>query len=178
MIGLGAIARLVAERLHGFGATIIAADPFVNPEAASQLGVSLLPQEGVLRQSDYVLLHVPANEQTYGMIDAEALGTMKPTAFLINVSAGGVVDAAALAKVLQERKIAGAALDVFEGHPVPESSSLLDLENTILTPHIGGATIETIERQSAMIVEDILRVEADQAPARIVNPESWERRRR
>lgn len=178
LIGLGAIARLVAERLRGFGTRIIAADPFVNPGVASQLGLSLLTQDTLLRQSDYVLVHVPANDQTYGMIGAEALATMKPTAFLINVSAAGVVDEDALTKALQERKISGAALDVFAGHPLPESSPLLNLDNTILTPHIGGATMETIERQSEMIVADILHVEANVAPARLVNPESWERRRR
>ena len=177
IIGLGAIGRMVAERLAGFGAMLIAADPFVNPEAASHLGVRLVSQDELLANSDYVLVHVPAGEGTYGLIGEAAFGAMKGSAFLINVSAAGVVDEAALAVALRERALGGAALDVFEGHPLPDSSPLLDLDNVILTPHIGGATHETVERQSAMITEDILRIEAGERPERLVNPEAWARRR-
>ena len=177
VIGLGAIGRMVVERLSGFGAALVAADPYVDPKAAARLGVRLVPLDELLTVSDYVLVHVPAGESTYGLIDGRALGAMKRTAFLVNVSAAGVVDEAALAAALREGVIGGAALDVFDGHPLPESSPLLDLDNVILTPHIGGATRETVERQSAMITEDILRVEAGERPERLVNSEAWDRRR-
>ena len=177
VIGLGAIGRMVVERLSGFGAALVAADPYVDPKAAARLGVRLVSLEELLTTSDYVLVHVPAGESTYGLIDGRALGAMKRTAFLVNVSAAGVVDEAALAEALREGVIGGAALDVFDGHPLPESSPLLDLDNVILTPHIGGATRETIERQSAMITEDILRVEVGERPERLVNSEAWDRRR-
>ena len=155
IIGLGAIGRMVAERLSGFGADLAAADPYVDAKAAARLGVRLMPLEELLAVSDYVLVHVPPGESTLGLIGERALDAMKRTAFLVNVS----------------------ALDVFDGHPLPESSPLLDLDNVILTPHIGGSTHETIERQSAMIVEDILRVEAGERPERLVNSAAWDRRR-
>ena len=177
IIGLGAIGRMVAERLSGFGADLVAADPYVDAKAAARLGVRLVSLDELLAASDYVLVHVPAGESTHGLIDEGALVAMKRTAFLVNVSASGVVDEAALASALREGVIGGAALDVFDGHPLPESSPLLDLENVILTPHIGGATHETVERQSAMIVEDILRVEAGERPERLVNSAAWDRRR-
>ena len=177
VIGLGAIGRMVAERLSGFGAALIAADPYVDPKAAARIGVRLVPLNELLAASDYVLVHVPPGESTHGLIDERALGAMKGTAYLVNVSAAGVVDEAALAAALREGGIRGAAMDVFDGHPLPESSPLLDLDNVVLTPHIGGATSETVERQSAMIVEDILRVEAGERPERLVNSAAWDRRR-
>lgn len=177
IIGLGAIGRMVAERLSGFGASLVAADPYVDAEAAARLGVRLVSLDDLLAVSDYVLVHVPPGESTLGLIGEGALGAMKRTAFLVNVSASGVVDEAALGDALRGGVIAGAALDVFDGHPLPESSPLLGLDNVILTPHIGGSTHETIERQSAMIVEDILRVEAGERPERLVNSAAWDRRR-
>lgn len=177
VVGLGGIGRMVAQRLAAFGVKLVASDPFLKPGQASALGVNLLRLEELLAQADYVLIHATANEETMGLIGAPQLALMKRSARLINTSAAGIVEEEALVKALQGGSLAGAALDVFEGQPLPESSPLRRLQNVVLTPHIGGATEETIERQSAMIAEDILHTLADKRPVRLVNPEVWARRR-
>jgi D-3-phosphoglycerate dehydrogenase len=103
---------------------------------------------------------------------------MKPQAYLINTAAAAVVDQTALVRCLEERRIAGAALDVFEGQPLPSSSPYLRLDNVILTPHIGGATRETVERHSRMITGDIERFLRGLPPRRLVNPEALSRHAR
>ena len=129
-----------------------------------------LPQ--LLKRSDFVSLHTPNTKETEHLIDAEALGMMKPTAYLVSIGAANIVDEEALADALRARRIAGAALDVFRGHMVSTSSPLLDVDNVILTPHIGGATPETITRQSKMIVEDIERFLRGEKPRHVANPEA------
>lgn len=176
IIGLGTIGRLVAQRLAALGMRLIACDPYVTPDRLDNLPVALMGLPDLLKQSDFVLVHVPANETTMGMIGRAQLLAMKPTAYLVNVSAAGVVSEEALVEALEVRRIAGAALDVFEGHPLPESSRLRTLENVILTPHIGGSTDETVARQSAMMVEDILLLLDGQPPKRLVNPRAWQAR--
>jgi D-3-phosphoglycerate dehydrogenase len=131
--------------------------------------------EELLQESDFVCLHAPATEETEGMINAERLALMKPTAFLVNLADPSLVEEDVLVEALREKRIAGAALDVFSSHPVPPNSSLLGLNNLILTPHIGGATIETVERHSRMIAEDLLRFLEGKRPRRLVNPQVWRR---
>ena len=177
IVGLGAIGRMVAERLRALGMTVVAHDPYLSPEAAASLGVEMADLNEVLARSDYLLLHVPADESTIGMIAKAELASMKPTAYLINTSAPGVVAEDDLIEALASRVIAGAALDVFEGQPLPESSPLRRMDNVVLTPHIGGSTRETIARQSAMIAEDIGRAPRGQRPVRLVNPDAWAARR-
>lgn len=176
IIGLGAIGRLVARRLQGLDMRVVAADPYVGPEQAAGIGVGLTDLDLLLANSDYVLVHAPALPATMGMIGQRQLGRMKPTAFLVNTSAAGVVDEQALIAALSTGRIAGAALDVFDGQPLPSSSKLLTLENVILTPHIGGATEETIERHSRMIADDILLLLDGHRPRNLVNAQAWERR--
>ncbi len=170
VIGLGAIGRLVAKRLAGMEMRLLAYDPFLDARLAANLGIHLTTLDDLLSRADYVLVHTSANDQTMGLIGAPALKKMKPSAYLINPSAPGVVDEAALIEALHSKHIAGAALDVFDGHPLPEHSPLRTLENVVLTPHIGGATEETVERQSEMIAEDILLVLHGKTPKRLVNP--------
>lgn len=176
IVGLGAIGRLVARRLLAMEMRLCAHDPFLEPERIQEIGATPVSLEDLLAQSDYVLVHATANEETMGMIAGPQLAAMKSTAYLVNSSAAGVVDEAALIEALEQGSIAGAALDVFEGHPLPESSRLRLFQNVILTPHIGGATDETVERQSAMIAEDVLLAVQGRRPVRLVNPEAWERR--
>jgi D-3-phosphoglycerate dehydrogenase len=173
IVGLGTIGRLVAQRLGAMGMQLIAHDPYVAQEDGASAGAELVELDDLLARADFILVHAPATESTMGLIGPDALGRMKPTARLINPSAPGVVDEEALADALETGRIAGAALDVFEGHPLRENSRLRSLENVLLTPHIGGATSETIDRQSRMIADDILLVLRGEQPIHLVNPEAW-----
>lgn len=164
VVGLGQIGAEVARRAHALGARVLAHDPFVTARRAAALGARLVRLADLMRRSDFVTLHLPLTGSTTGLISARLLDQMKPTAFLINTAAAAVVDYAALGERLRSGRLAGAALDVFEGHPLPPSSPLLGLQNVILTPHIGGATEETVERHSRMIAGDILRFLDGQPP--------------
>lgn len=157
IVGLGQIGSEVARRCRALGARVLTVDPLVSRRAAAALGASIVPLDALLRRSDFVTLHVPLTSETKGLLDARMLGRMKPGAFLVNTATAAAVDYDALGECLRSGRIAGAALDVFAGHPLPPSSPLAGLPNLILTPHIGGATGETVERHSRMIAGDILR---------------------
>jgi phosphoglycerate dehydrogenase-like enzyme len=109
------------------------------------------------------------------MVTAQHIASMKPTAFFLNLSDPSIIDQYALIAALREHRIAGAALDVFETHPIAPDSPFLGLDNVILTPHVGGATRETVQRHSEMITDDILRFLDDQRPNNLVNSEVWSR---
>ncbi|MBI2165071.1 MAG: 3-phosphoglycerate dehydrogenase [Chloroflexi bacterium] len=174
IVGLGAVGRTVARLARGMGMRVMAYDPYVQ----AFRGVEMASLEELLRESDFVSLHAPASSETEGLINAERLALMRPAAYLINVANPSLVDEGALAKAVESRSIAGAALDVFGSHPVPPSSPLLCLTNVVLTPHIGGATAETVERHSRMVAEDLLRFLEGKRPRRLVNPQAWRRRGR
>jgi D-3-phosphoglycerate dehydrogenase len=142
LVGFGNIARLVLERARPFGFRIVAADPYVSAEAASALGVTLLPLDQLLAESDIVSLHVFLNAETRHLIDARRLALMKRDAFLVNTSRGPVVDERALADALESGQLAGAGLDVFEVEPVPGDSPLLQMPNVLLTAHIASYSEE------------------------------------
>jgi D-3-phosphoglycerate dehydrogenase len=142
IVGFGNIGRLVAERARPFGFTMLAFDPYVAPEAGEPFGVRLASLETVLRESDIVSLHVFLSRDTRGLMSAERLALMKPSAYLVNTSRGPVVDERALIATLQARQIAGAALDVFEHEPLPADSPLLQLDNVILSPHVASYSEE------------------------------------
>ena len=135
------------------------------------LGVRLVSLRQLLRRADFVSLHTPQTG-TEGLIDGPALDLMKSTAYLVNTGAPNALDHDALVERLRARRIAGAALDVYPGHTLPASSPLLGLDNLIVTPHIGGATQETVVRQSRMIVEDIERFLRGERPKRLANPKA------
>jgi lactate dehydrogenase-like 2-hydroxyacid dehydrogenase len=145
LVGMGRIARAVAQRAHhGFGMRVIFHDPYPPaPEVARSLGAE--PREGledVLGEADFVSLHCPATPETRHLMNRERLALMRPEAFLINTARGDVVDEAALVEALQGRRLAGAGLDVFEREP-QVSEALLGMENVVLLPHLGSATTET-----------------------------------
>ena len=145
LIGMGRIARAVAQRAHhGFGMKVIFHDPFPPaPDVAKALGAEPRNSlEEVLQEAHFVSLHCPATPETRHLMDARRFALMKPTAFLINTARGDVVDEAALVAALQAGTIAGAALDVYEREPVV-SPELLTMENVVLLPHLGSATRET-----------------------------------
>ena len=119
-------------------------------------------------------IHAPLTSQTEGLIDSRGLSLMKSTAYLVNLSDARIVDRGGLVDALESRAIAGAALDVFETHPIAPDHPLLGLDNVILTPHVGGATEETIRRYSKMMTDDILRFLDGERPLNLVNPDVWE----
>jgi D-3-phosphoglycerate dehydrogenase len=170
VVGLGRIGSEVSRRCAALGARVIASDPYVAPAQAQAAGARLVPLLTLLRRADIVTLHTSPTEAP--IVDAQALACMKPEALLVNTGAAGAVDYRALADALASGRIAGAALDVFEGHPLPPSSPLLTLPNVVLTPHIGGATRETVERHSAMIAADLERVSRNERPKHLANPEA------
>lgn len=157
IVGYGAIGRAVAQRARGFDMDVIAVDP--HPEAGAAFvhetwGMERLPD--LLAQSDVVVVSAPLTNESYHLLDAATLGKMKPTAYLIVVSRGGIVDENALAEALREGRLAGAGLDVTESEPLPAESPLWDAPNLIITPHTAGDSTEK-ERRCVEILKENLR---------------------
>jgi autoinducer 2 (AI-2) kinase len=177
VVGFGQIGREVARKLRSLGARVLVHDPYVPPRDIAALGGEAVTLDHLAAASDFVTLHVPESEETRGLADAAFVERMKPDALLINTGSGPSVDARALAEALHAGRLAGAALDVFEGHPLPQSHALLAAPNVILTPHVGGATAETIARHSRVMSDEILRLLDGQPLQHVVNP-SYARRRR
>jgi phosphoglycerate dehydrogenase-like enzyme len=157
LVGFGQIGREVARLSNALGARVLVHDPLVPARQVQALGAAPVSLGEVCARADFVTLHVPDTEATQYLVDASFLAAMQPHAYLINTGAGNATDPAALAEALHAGRIAGAALDVFEGHPLPQSSPLMAAPNLLLTPHIGGATEETIVRHSRMIADEIER---------------------
>jgi lactate dehydrogenase-like 2-hydroxyacid dehydrogenase len=167
LVGMGRIARAVAQRAHhGFGMRIVFHDPYPPPpDVAQSLGAERRERlEDVLREADFVSLHCPATPETRHLMNAERLALLKPEAYLINTARGDVVDEAALVAALQARKLAGAGLDVFEREP-QVSPELLAMENVVLLPHLGSATRETRVAMGMRALEN-LRLFFQGAPLR------------
>ena len=154
IIGLGRIGALIAARLQAFGTNVIAYDPYITSARAQQLGVQPVSLEELLKQSDFVTIHMPKTPETTGMIGADQLALMKPTAFIVNVARGGLIDEDALYQALQDHTIAGAGLDVFVSEP-PTGSPLLGLENIIVTPHLGASTDEAQEKAGVSVAKSV-----------------------
>src|SRR5258706_4250647 len=146
VIGLGRIGGHVAQLARAFGMQVVGHDPFLSPERAGEMHVRLLPVDQLLRTADVVTLHVALTDQTHHLIDANRLKLMKPTAVLINTARGELVDEAALADAIKEKRIGGAAIDVFAVQPLPADSPLPSLDRLILTPHLAASTAEAHER--------------------------------
>jgi D-3-phosphoglycerate dehydrogenase len=154
IIGLGRIGALITERLQAFGMNVIAFDPYVTGARAQQLGVTLTTLDELLATSDFVTIHMPKTPETTGMISTEQFALMKPTAFIVNVARGGLIDEKALVAAVKSRRIAGAGLDVFVNEP-PTSSPLLELDNIVLTPHLGASTDEAQEKAGVSVARSV-----------------------
>ena len=154
IIGLGRIGALITARLQSFGMNVVAYDPYVTSARAQQLGVTLLTLDELLAQSDFITIHMPKTPETTGMISTEQFAIMKPTAFIVNVARGGLIDEDALYAALKSNRIAGAGLDVFVNEP-PLDSPLLSLENIILTPHLGASTDEAQEKAGVAVAKSV-----------------------
>ncbi|HEX17355.1 MAG TPA: phosphoglycerate dehydrogenase [Thermoplasmatales archaeon] len=168
LIGSGRIAQHVARIAKGLGMNILVYSPHCTDEKARKMGARRATLEEVLREADFVSLHIPKTKDTYHLIDREKLSLMKRTAYLINCARGGVVDEEALYEVLRDGRIAGAAIDVFEEEP-PKGSKLLDLDNVVLTPHIGANTTEAQIRAGTICAEQVIKVLRGEEPEFWVN---------
>ncbi|HIQ08449.1 MAG TPA: D-glycerate dehydrogenase, partial [Anaerolineaceae bacterium] len=156
IVGLGGIGQAVARRAVGFGLRIGYTSRTPKPEAEAAYGAQRLPLDELLAMSDFVSLHVPLTPETRGLIGEAALRRMKPTAYLINMARGPVVDTDALVRALQEGWIAGAALDVTEPEPLPPAHPLYRLPNCVIVPHIGSATHATRRRMAELACANLL----------------------
>lgn len=154
IVGLGRIGTLVAQRLAGFDATIIAYDPYVTPTRAQQLGVQLASLEEVMERADFITIHIPRTPETTGLIGAAEFAKAKPNLRIVNCSRGGIIDEDALAEALRSKRIAGAGLDVFVNEP-PVGSPLLGLDNIVLTPHLGASTDEAQEKAGVSVARSV-----------------------
>jgi phosphoglycerate dehydrogenase-like enzyme len=169
IVGLGNIGLELCDLLRPFGLRQIASDPHVAPAFAAERGVTLLPLEDLLRESDFVCINCPLTPTTKGLIGGAQLALMKPTAFLVNTARGAIVDQAALTLALAQRRIRGAALDVFQTEPLPPDDPLLALDNVILTPHAVCITDEVALGNGRGAIEAVLAVARGEAPRHLVN---------
>ncbi len=169
IVGLGAIGSRVARIAQGFNMHILAYDPYISAEVAKERGAKLVDFEKLLKESDFVTLHVVLTEETKGMISTRELNMMRPTAYLINASRGPVVDEEALVRALRDEKIAGAGLDVFTREPIDASNTLLKFDNVIVTPHCAGNSKEALEATSLLVSKETGRILRNQVPHNLVN---------
>lgn len=156
LLGLGRIGKEVAIRALVFGMRVLAYDPYVSEDYAKNIGVQLVSFEEALREADYLSLHLPANEQTKGLINQKTISLMKEGVRILNVARGEIIEENAFVEAIKSGKIAGAALDVFAREPVPPDSPLLRLENVILTPHLGASTEEAQERVAEELAKAVV----------------------
>jgi len=169
VVGLGKIGKEVAKRAQAFGMNILGYDPYLNPEQAKTLGITLVDLDILYAQSDYITVHVPKTKETSGMINAEKLALMKPTVRLINCARGGIIDEQALADAARAGTIGGAAVDVFSTEPAPADNPLLGVPNIITTPHLGASTEEAQVNVAIDIAEQIVDVLAGRPARAAVN---------
>ena len=171
IIGLGRIGAAVARRAQGFDMRVLYHNRSPNTEAEEQLGCTWVDMDTLLSESDFVVVLVPLSPETRQLISTPQLKKMKPTAFLVNAARGPTVDARALYVALRDRVIAGAALDVTDPEPLPADAPLLTLDNCLVVPHIGSASIATRTRMATLAAENIVAFLHGQRPPTPVNPE-------
>jgi D-3-phosphoglycerate dehydrogenase len=155
VIGLGKLGSKVSKLAQAFGMNVIAWSPNLTPERCKEVGVGYASKEELFASADIVTIHVVLGPRSRGLVGAEDLARMKPTAYIVNTARGPIIDEAALLKVLQERKIAGAGVDVYSVEPLPVESPFRKLDNAVLTPHLGYATADTFRNHYSQMVEGI-----------------------
>jgi D-3-phosphoglycerate dehydrogenase len=173
LVGLGLIGRELARRCLALGMEVVAFDPYAGPEPRVR-SASLLETASA---ADFLVLAAKATPETTALVSADVLAALKPTAYLVNTARAVLVDYHALTAALRERRIAGAALDVFPEEPLRPDSPLLELDNVVLSPHLAGASSDVPRHHSRQIVDDLLRALRGERPAHLVDPDVWERRR-
>jgi phosphoglycerate dehydrogenase-like enzyme len=175
IMGLGHSGRELARLVAPFKMRILAYSPHADPEQAAALGVILVPLDRLLRDSDFVSIHARPRPENHHMLAAAELAMMKPGAYLVNIARGELIDQQALVDVLRERRIAGAALDVFEVEPLPLDDPLIGLENVILTPHWSASTRDVWRATGRAMVDGMLRASRGGIPQDVVNREVLDR---
>ena len=171
ILGLGRIGSRIAGFGRLLGMRVLAWGPTLTQDRADAGGVSRTGLDDVFRESDLVSIHLRLSEQSRSLVGARLLGLMKPTAYLVNTARGPIVDESALLAVLRERRIAGAALDVYDIEPLPPDHPLLRLDNVVLTPHLGYVTWEAYHGFFRQVVENIVAWLDGQVPRRALNPD-------
>jgi glyoxylate reductase len=171
IVGAGRIGFEVARRAKGFKMKILYYDVIPRPELEKEFGGKRVDLDTLLKESDFVSLHVPLMKETFHLINEDRLKLMKKTAYLINNSRGPVVDEKALYKALKEGWIAGAGLDVFEQEPTPVDNPLLKLDNVVVAPHISSASYKTRSKMAEMVAENLVAFFEKKTPPNLVNPE-------
>lgn len=157
IIGIGKIGSRVATYAQSLGMKLLCYDPFVNEEYTKKMGITIKSLDDLLRESDYITLHIPKTKETAKMLNKEKIALMKNGVRLINVARGGIIDEAALIEALQSKKVAAAALDVFEAEPA-DQNPIVQLENVIATPHLGASTVEAQVNVAVDVAEQIIDV--------------------
>ena len=171
IVGMGRIGEALARRANaGFGMQVLYHTRQPRPEVEARYGARHRSLQALLAESDFVCLCVPLSAQTENLIGAPELALMKPSAILVNISRGRVLDEPAVLQALRERRIRGAGLDVFVQEPLPANSPLLQLDNLVVTPHIGSATEETREAMARCAVDNLLAALAGERPANWSTP--------
>ncbi len=164
VVGLGRIGVLFAQRMSAFGTRLIAYDPYISPARAAQIGVRLVTLEELLRESDFISIHLPRTPETVGLIGAEQLAMCRPTVRIVNAARGGLVDEAALADALAAGTVAGAGLDVFETEPTT-SSPLFAFPSVVVAPHLGASTVEAQDKAGIAVARSVrLALEGEFVP--------------
>ena len=164
-VGLGKVAQEVVRRAQAMGMRVLAYDPYVTPDYAAQRDVQLASLDELYADADFITVHVPMTETTRNLINAEAFAKMKPGVRILNVARGGVINELALVEAIEAGKVAGAAIDVFEAEPLPAESPLRRTDRIILTPHLGGSTVEAQEQVAEDVAVQVVDVLNDR-PAR------------
>lgn len=170
LIGFGKLARAVVPKARAFDLTIMAHDLYVSPAEIEREGVKAVSLDYLLKESDFISLHLPLIPETRHLIDRREFSLMKSSAVLINTSRGRVVNEEALIEALSEGKIAGAALDVLQREPPESGNPLLGMENVILTPHVAAFSLESIRDAWIQAAEEVKRVFSGDLPVALINP--------
>jgi D-3-phosphoglycerate dehydrogenase len=168
---VGRIGSRVHRKLKGFGFRILGCDPYLSDERKKGLDLEFVDRDTLFRESDFLTVHTPLNDETRHIVNARTLALMKPTAYLINTSRGPMVDCNALADALRQKRITGAAIDVFDVEPPPTNHPLFGLDNVILTPHIAWASVEAGWEIRKSILDDIFAAAAGRPARCVVNKE-------
>lgn len=155
IVGIGRVGSIVSSRAQGFGMDVIAYDPFISPEVAQKMGITIVTLDEVLEKADFITVHTPLTKETRGIIDAAAIAKMKDGVFLVNCARGGIIKEADLLEGLKSGKIGGAALDVFEEEPT-KNMELLAFDNVICTPHLGASTDEAQTNVAIAVANQIV----------------------